>query len=111
MIVYFSASISVEGKTFTPLLKKCYESWKTQGYDVEIIYASADINNEQFNEHYGTMPWLAYPFESKALAVLKSKLTMDAIPSVAVFKEGRLVAKNAEVEIYELEDKAIEKWQ
>jgi hypothetical protein len=44
-------------------LAAAYRGLKAEGKSVEIVFASADKDAASFHEYFGTMPWLAIPFD------------------------------------------------
>ncbi|GKA82453.1 probable nucleoredoxin 1 [Tanacetum coccineum] len=46
---------------FTPVLIDLYNELADEG-DFEIVFISADKNEESFNGYFSKMPWLAVPF-------------------------------------------------
>jgi len=58
--LYFSAHWCPPCRGFTPKLIEFYK--KMSGKDFEVVFVSSDKDESQFNEYYGSMPWLALPF-------------------------------------------------
>ena len=65
--LYFSASWCGPCKRFTPMLRDVYNILKQSGKSFEIIFVSSDSEDENFEEYYDAMPWLAVPFDETDL--------------------------------------------
>ena len=61
--LYYSAHWCPPCRAFTPKLVSWYE--KVKGKGLEIIFVSCDRDENGFNEYYGSMPWLAMPYDDK----------------------------------------------
>ena len=48
-------------RKFTPVLSCLYEEFNEDQKQIEIVFFSGDKNDNQFEEYYGEMPWLALP--------------------------------------------------
>lgn len=48
-------------KGFTPILTKFYNNYH-EAKNFEIIFVSSDRNENEFNEYYSKMPWLALEY-------------------------------------------------
>jgi len=99
LVLYFSASWCPPCQRFTPLLTEFYKTAKKTSLsnEFEIVFVSSDRNNEEFEEYYGKMPWLAIPpVESSATIKqnLSNKLGVTAIPALAIVdgKTGEFIA-------------------
>lgn len=83
--VYFSAHWCPPCKTFTPNLAKVYTKLKEKGVKFEIIFASSDKNEQEFNEYYKEMPWLAIPYVDRERKLkLSQKFGVTGIPCLVV---------------------------
>jgi len=83
--VYFSAHWCPPCKTFTPNLAKVYTTLKDKGVKLEIIFASSDKNEEEFDEYYKEMPWLALPYVDRERKLkLSQKFGVTGIPCLVV---------------------------
>ncbi|GLD99319.1 hypothetical protein PINS_up008038 [Pythium insidiosum] len=63
--IYFSAHWCPPCRAFTPFLGATYDDLKEEHEDAEIIFVSSDQDDASFNEYYGSMPFLALPFEAR----------------------------------------------
>lgn len=61
--LYYSMHTCPPCREFTPLLSLLYEELNEDEKVIEIIYFSGDKTEEQFNEYFSEMPWLALPRE------------------------------------------------
>jgi len=91
--LYFSAHWCGHCQDFTPILKNVYEhSWKKQG--IEVIFISADRTQDEFEDYYKTMPWLAYLGTSSS--VLKNYFHVQGYPSLILLdaQTGKQIEKD-----------------
>lgn len=66
--LFFAAIWCTPARYFTPLLAEFYKKFG-QAKNFEVIFVSADQNEEKFKTYYNEMPWLALPFEQRAAKV------------------------------------------
>ncbi|CAI2383307.1 unnamed protein product [Moneuplotes crassus] len=59
----FSAGWCPPSEKFIEKLTEFYNEVNKESKKFEIIYVSADRDQEQFNEHFAKMPWVAIPFD------------------------------------------------
>ena len=111
--LYFSAFWSVACKQFTPTLSELYKKWNIKSKKIEIIFVSRDRNEDEFNEYYKEMPWLAIPFQNNnKISSLKLDYRVKGVPSlVIVDKKGQFLCGDAIEEIDILWEKALENFQ
>jgi len=64
--IYFSAHWCPPCKGFTPVCASKYKNLKEAGKKVEIIFASSDKDEGQFNSYHSEMPWKALPYSERA---------------------------------------------
>ncbi|KAI7839017.1 hypothetical protein COHA_007159 [Chlorella ohadii] len=95
--IYFSAHWCGPCRAFTPTLARVYETVKSKHDDFAIVFVSADRNPQQFEEYYGSMPWLAVPFQEHAVQQrLSSRFSVAGIPRlVIVGPDGGVIASDA----------------
>lgn len=90
--VYFSAHWCPPCKAFTPMLASFYEAANKTKKQIEIIFASSDSDEGQYNEYYNTMPWIAIPFGDEAKKLLSETYGVEGIPTFIVFdNKGKVV--------------------
>ena len=98
--LYFSAHWCPPCRGFTPKLINFYEVANKTNKQIEIIFASSDKNEAEFNEYFGTMPWLSIPFRDEAIQNLKDTFEIMGIPTFLVFNnEGKLIDSNARMTV------------
>lgn len=74
-------------RAFTPELIKTYNKVNEQGKKFEIIFCSSDRSEDDFNSYFGTMPWLALPYDDSRKKALSRHFDISGIPSL-VLVEG-----------------------
>ena len=94
--VYFSAHWCPPCRGFTPKLINFYEVANKEKKQIEIVFVSSDRSEADFNQYFGTMPWLAVPFGHDAIDNLNEAFEIEGIPSFLVFNsEGKLIDDKA----------------
>ena len=68
--LYFSAHWCGPCRKFTPALSDFYKEINSESKQIEVIFCSSDQDQNQFKEYFGTMPWIAIPFDDDAREVL-----------------------------------------
>lgn len=81
---YFSAHWCGPCRGFTPKLVEAYNSAKAAGKNWEVIFVSADNSDDEFEEYYGTMPFLALPHEDPRAAELNTFFEVEGIPTLVL---------------------------
>lgn len=62
------------------------------GKNFEVIFASSDRDESQFNEYFAEMPWLAIPYaDRKRKEQLSSRFGVSGIPMLVILDENREV--------------------
>lgn len=82
--LYFSAHWCNPCKAFTPVLIDTYNKLKEAGQNFEVVFCSLDNDKSQYEEYYGSMPWLTLGFENKAVNKLKTILGIEGIPCLVL---------------------------
>lgn len=91
--IYFSAHWCPPCKAFTPRLAQFYTNMQKSGRKFEIVFASSDKSQAQFDEYYGEMPWAALPYGDARIRKLSSKFKVQGIPTLVLVDAatGKLV--------------------
>ena len=68
-----------------------------QPAEVEVVYVSADHDQEQFDEYFAEMPWTAVPFDAAVRETIPDKYNVEGIPRVVVLSgaDGSVVNNDA----------------
>jgi len=93
LMIYFSAHWCPPCRNFTPKLAEFYKE-NAERLNFEIVFASSDRDEAQFNEYFGEMPWLAVPFsDRKRKNELSKEYKVNGIPSLVVVSpvDGSLI--------------------
>ena len=94
--LYFSAHWCPPCRNFTPKLKNFYEVVNKNQKQIEIIFVTSDKNEAEFNEYFGSMPWISLPFKDESIDILKQTFEVMGIPTFLVFNsEGKLIDDKA----------------
>jgi len=102
VMIYFSAHWCPPCRGFTPTLAEKYNRLREAGKNFELIFASSDKDETQFNEYYNEMPWMALPFADRAQ---KDKLAkwfkVSGIPMLCIIdaKTGETITTNGRGDI------------
>lgn len=93
--LYFSASWCGPCRRFTPTLVDVYNEVASKG-DFEIVFVTADEDDESFNSYFSKMPWLAIPFsDSEMRSRLDELFHVRGIPHLALLDEsGKVVTED-----------------
>jgi hypothetical protein len=92
--LFFGGAWQQDSLDFTPLLAGWYARARQSGHHLEIVYVSNDESVSAFNDYYVySMPFLAVPFENKAVRLsLRERLNVKSVPTlVFVDRSGRPV--------------------
>ena len=60
--IYNSAHWCPPCRAFTPILATAFQNMVKEGFKIQIVFASCDKSQGQFDEYFGTMPWVAFLF-------------------------------------------------
>ena len=94
--LYFSAHWCRPCRNFTPKLKNFYEVVNKNQKQIEIIFVTSDKSEAEFNEYFGSMPWISLPFKDESIDNLKQTFEVMGIPTFLVFNsEGKLIDDKA----------------
>lgn len=83
-------------RQFTPQLVNWYQSLGPNR-TIEIVFLSADHDENSFSSYYSSMPWMAIPFDDDGREGLMGFLRVQGIPRLAVLdgRTGRIIEDNA----------------
>ncbi|KAG5522186.1 hypothetical protein RHGRI_034389 [Rhododendron griersonianum] len=96
--LYFSASWCGPCQQFTPNLVEVYNELSAKG-DFEIVFVSADQDEEAFKGYFSKMPWLAIPFsDSNMRDQLDELFKVMGIPYLVILDENGKVTTEDGVE-------------
>jgi nucleoredoxin len=88
-LLYFSAHWCPPCKAFTPMLALFYSDANASEHQLEVVFVSFDRSEEQFNEYYGTMPWLALPYSERQRAQeLGNRFGVQGIPALILVDQN-----------------------
>ncbi|XP_054793798.1 probable nucleoredoxin 1 [Prosopis cineraria] len=97
--LYFSASWCSPCRQFTPTLVELYNELSPKA-DFEIIFVSADEDEDAFRGYFSKMPWLAIPFsDSNAHNHLDELFKVRGIPHLVMLEENGKVSTENGVEV------------
>lgn len=103
MGIYFSMSSYSYSVDFTQKLVEIYKKIKEKGQDFEIVLVSLDQAEEQFNQGFETMPWLALPFNDKSNGKLARYFDLRTLPTLVIIgPDGKTLNRNVAELIEEL---------
>jgi len=92
---YFSAHWCPPCRGFTPQLAEWYKNGlKEKG--LEIVFVSSDKSEDQFDEYFAEMPWLALDYSQRKLKAQLSELYgVSGIPNVVLIDaDGSVITKD-----------------
>ncbi|KAF7829355.1 putative nucleoredoxin 1 [Senna tora] len=97
--LYFSASWCGPCRRFTPTLVELYNQVSTKG-EFEVIFVSADEDDEAFKAYFSKMPWLAIPYsDSDTRSRLDEVFKVNGIPHLVILDADGKVATESGVEV------------
>lgn len=96
VLLYASAHWCGPCRSFTPQLTKWYNQAKKNS-NVEVVFLSADHDENSFTQYFQSMPWLAVPYEDDAREELMAHIKVTGIPRLVVLdgRTGRIIVDNA----------------
>ncbi len=93
--IYFSMHNCPPCRQFTPVFADLYSEINQDGKVIEVIFCSGDKTQEEYDEYYGEMPWLALPKGDARLATLAKKFEVRGVPRLIIVKpDGTVVEQN-----------------
>lgn len=97
--LYFSASWCGPCRRFTPKLVELYNELSSKG-DFEIVFVSADEDNEAFEGYFSKMPWLSVPFSNSEIRdKLDDLFKVRGIPHLVLLDQDGRVSTEDGVQI------------
>lgn len=94
--LFFSANWCRPCRVFTPLLVQLYNSLKKSGEKLEIVFVSLDRDDNAYNEHLVTMPWLAIPFDLNICRQLTRDFKVNHLPTlIPLDMDGKSIGEDA----------------
>ena len=98
--IYFSAHWCPPCRGFTPVLAEFYESANEDEKQVEIVFVSLDQSQQQFDEYWGEMPWLAVKWDKSKIQEIQQKIPFSGIPYLVVMnKDGSIKSTNGRADV------------
>ncbi|XP_028781291.1 probable nucleoredoxin 3 isoform X2 [Neltuma alba] len=79
--LFFSANWCRPCRTFMPHLVELYHTLRDRGVSLEIIFISFDRDEDAFQQHFKSMPWLTIPFNVNLHRRLIDRYRVYRIPS------------------------------
>lgn len=84
--LYFSAHYCPPCRQFTPELAKWYRQ-DLEAKGMKIVFVSDDENDQEFDEYFAGMPWLAVPYSSKEIRQeLEKCYAVESIPALVLLR-------------------------
>jgi nucleoredoxin len=95
--IYFSMHNCPPCREFTPIFSELYNELNGSEKVIEVVFLSGDKTQEEFDQYYGEMPWLALPRGDSRLAILAKKFEVKGVPRLIVVKQDGTVVENSGV--------------
>ena len=110
--LYFSAHWCPPCKMFTPKLRQFYNEVNSSSKRLEIVWISADEDEEEFNEYFEEMPWLSMPFDPSELREeVSEKFDIASIPQLLILnKDGSVKSATGKAEVEQKGASAFDSW-
>jgi thiol-disulfide isomerase/thioredoxin len=97
LAVYYSMHTCPPCREFTPLLAALYEEINEDEKQLEVVFFSGDKTDEQFEEYFAEMPWLALPRSQQKLMRdnAKEHFKVSGVPTLAMIRvsDGEILSK------------------
>ncbi len=96
----FQICLPPHSANFTNVLQ-AYKDIKAAGHSFEIVFASSDIDQNEFNSNSSSMPWMKLPYAdpkdpNSAYHQLFSNFTVKGIPSLVVLDQAGKLCTSTE---------------
>ena len=111
LAIYYSMHNCPPCREFTPLLNMIYEEVNEDEKVMEVIFFSGDKTQEQFDEYYGEMPWLALPRHMKKIMMENAKrFKVKGVPRLVMLRvsDGEILSYQCYEEVKKQGPVAIE---
>ncbi len=109
--IYFSMHNCPPCRMFTPVFAELYNEINQDGKTIEVIFCSGDKTQEEYDEYYGEMPWLALPKGDARLAPIAKKFEVKGVPRLIIIKpDGTVLEQNGVKKITDEGPVAIEEY-
>ena len=94
VLLYVSAHWCPPCRQFTPMLANWYKTVQNQ---VEIVFLSADHDENGFQSYFASHPWAAVAYDDDTREQLMATLKVSGIPRLVVLdgQTGKIVEDNA----------------
>ncbi|MBQ7651518.1 MAG: redoxin family protein [Victivallales bacterium] len=109
--IYFSAHWCPPCRQFTPKLVEFRDACAKENF--EVVFVSCDHDDKAMKGYMTetNMKWLAVPFDSPIRKKLMNTYNVSGIPYLVILdKDGRIVSKNARMEVTKEGVKALKLW-
>ena len=94
--IYLSMHNCPPCRKFTPLLADLYNEFNSDEKQFEVIFLSGDKTQEQYDEYYADMPWLALPRGDSRITDIATKFQVKGVPRLIVLKpDGTVISDSA----------------
>ena len=102
--LYFSAHWCPPCKMFTGKLRQFYNAVNAESKKLEIVWISGDEEEEEFEDYFEEMPWVAMPFESDNDEIdreeVQDKFDVNSIPQLYILnKDGTVKSKTGKKDV------------
>ena len=109
--IYFSMHNCPPCRMFTPLFAELYNEVNASEKVMEVIFCSGDKTQEEYDEYYGEMPWLALPKGDARLGPIAKKYEVKGVPRLIIIKpDGTVLEQNGVKKLTEGGPEAIENY-
>ena len=114
--LYFSSSWCGICKELTPKLVDLFNEVNKSENQLQVLFISGDMSEEDFETYYTKMPWLAVPFGEDATEELAEHYKVSALPSIIlVDSNGKVIKDKAQNDLKGIETgslgKVFESWK
>ena len=109
--VYFSAHWCPPCRGFTPQLVQFYNEVNKTEQTMEIVFVTSDRSEEDFNNYFKEMPWIALPFGDERIQSLKTLFSVRGIPMFVVMKsDGTLITQDGRNDVTNSGSACVAQW-